>query len=80
MIPALAFVQPDRVIGSFEELIDHPEFPDDALPLVNYFEDVYIGRRQRRGRQLPTFPIAQWNVHDRTLAGMQRTNNDVEGI
>ena len=33
---------------------------------------------QRRGRQVPIFPIELW-IHQRTLDGHQRTNNDVEG-
>ncbi|KAB0805089.1 hypothetical protein PPYR_02059 [Photinus pyralis] len=79
MIPSLAFLPPDRVTQSFEDLLDDPDFPQEALPIANYFEDTYIGRINRRGRQAPLFPIQFWNVYQRTLNGQHRTNNDVEG-
>lgn len=80
MIPALAFVNPVEVVDAFEALVAHPDFPAQAMPVVNYFEDAYIGRLQARGgRQVPQFPIELWNVHERTLLGQQRTNNNVEG-
>lgn len=80
MIPALAFLDQGQVIGAFEELIDHPNFPPEALPIANYFEDTYIGRMQRRGRQQPMFAIDFWNIHERTILGQARTNNNVEGL
>mgnify|MGYP006352997835 CR=1 FL=1 len=79
MIPALAFVRCDSVVAAFEDLSENEDFPPEALPVLNYFEDTYIGRRQRRGRQIPLFPIELWNVHQRTIDGQHRTNNDVEG-
>jgi len=53
MIPALKFVNPVHVIEAFETLSENPTFPPDAQPILNYFEDGYIGPRQRRGRQTP---------------------------
>lgn len=79
MIPALAFVPPQNVESSFEELVENPDFPQEAIPIANYFEDTYIGRMTRRGRQAPLFPIQFWNVYERTVNDQQRTNNDVEG-
>lgn len=81
MIAALAFVAPIDVVAAFEELVEHPDFPQEAQPIANYFEDAYIGRLNRRGgRQIPLFPIPLWNMHDRTIMGQQRTNNNVEGL
>ncbi|XP_073417134.1 uncharacterized protein [Dendrobates tinctorius] len=79
MIPALAFLPPQNVVQSFEELVEDPDFPQEAILIASYFEDSYIGRMNRRGRQAPLFPVQFWNVYERTLNDQQRTNNDVEG-
>lgn len=79
MIPALAFLRPHLVEEAFDQLVEHADFPVEALPIANYFEDNYIGRRQRNRRQPASFPIELWNVYDRTMNNQQRTNNDVEG-
>jgi len=78
MIPALAFVNPANIIEAFETLSENQNFLPDAQPILNYFEDVYVGRRLRRGRLTPQFPPDLWNVHERTIDGQHRTNNDVE--
>ncbi|XP_064109705.1 uncharacterized protein LOC135217666 [Macrobrachium nipponense] len=76
-IPALAFVPSDDVSDVFEELSQH--LPDVLQPVLDYFEDTYIGRLNRRGlRRAPTFPIELWNVHDRVINSEDRTNNVVE--
>ncbi len=36
-------------------------------------------RRGRGGRKEPRFALTQWNVHDRTIVGLPRTSNKVEG-
>ncbi|KAB0803048.1 hypothetical protein PPYR_00018 [Photinus pyralis] len=79
MIPALAFVPEHNVSDSFTELLETEGFPEEAVPIANYFEDTYIGRRLRRGRQIPLFPTQIWNVYQRTLNDQHRTNNHVEG-
>ncbi|XP_073399469.1 uncharacterized protein [Dendrobates tinctorius] len=48
MIPALAFLPPQNVVPSFEELVENPDFPQEAIPIDNYFQDTYIGRMTRR--------------------------------
>ena len=65
--------------------------PDDAIPLVEYFDRTYVSGqlrlRQDRGtvapirirRIPPIFPIHNWNMHQVTLAGEARTNNISEG-
>ncbi len=77
MIPAIAFVHPDDVVESFELLQD--EIPEELQPIMDYFEDTFIGRPGRRRRRGPTFPPAIWNVYSRVEAGLPRTNNNIEG-
>ena len=56
MISAIAFVPPAGVVAAFETLSD--ELPDGLNPILDYFEDNYIGRPDRRGvRREPLFPI-----------------------
>ena len=48
--------------------------------VLDYFEDNYIGRQRRgRPRANPLFPIAIWNMVDRTEDDLPRTNNNIEG-
>ena len=57
MIGALAFVPPADVTDAFDALVAH--VPDVLLPVLDYFEDNYIGRPNRRGaRRNPLFSIA----------------------
>ena len=56
MIAALAFVPPGDVVTAFETLSEH--LPVEFDPILDYFEDTYIGRPGRRGvRRQPLFPI-----------------------
>ena len=45
MIPALAFVPLVKVVEVFEELQE--AMPEEGLPVLDYFEDAYIGRKRR---------------------------------
>ena len=45
---------------------------------MDYIEDTYIGRQQRNRRRNPFFPPHMWNVLERTLDGLPRTNNMLE--
>ena len=78
---ALAFVPPEHVVTSFEELSDDEEVPAE---FVAYFESTYIGILRGRGanqrRDRPSFPVEMWNVRARTLDDMPRTNNAAEGF
>jgi hypothetical protein len=77
MISALAFVPPADVTEAFEVLCDH--VPRELHPVMDYFEDNYIGRLTRRGvRRPPLFPIDLWNVFQRVQEGNARTTNVVE--
>jgi len=42
MLAALAFVPLHDVVKAFEELVDY--LPESILPVVDYFEDNFIGR------------------------------------
>lgn len=78
-LAALAFVPVDDVVTNFDILID-VGYPDRAELMVNYFEDNFIGRPDRRGiRRQPLFPVKSWNVFERVLESLPRTNNGVEG-
>ena len=77
MIVALAFLPPNLLEDALEELTN--ETPEALMPILNWFEDFYIGRLNRRGiRQPAMFPWKIWSVYERTLNGIDRTNNHAE--
>lgn len=76
MLLALAFLPTNEVSRAFETLQE--EAPDQIVPIFDFFEDTYIGRPQRRQRRQPMFPRPLWNMHERTVQGLPRTNNAVE--
>lgn len=79
-LAALAFVPVPDVCSSFEILVNDSQFDSRVQPIVDYFEDVWVGRLQTTGqRRQPTFLIPIWNMYHRTINGERRTNNDVEG-
>ena len=77
MIPAIAFVPINDVTDSFELLQEAQ--PEELQPIMDYFEDTFIGRPGRRNRRGPVFPLPLWNMVDRVHAGLPRTNNNIEG-
>ena len=80
MLCALAFVPVEGVVDAFEALCDNEVFPFEAQDVVDYFEDTWIGRPdRRRHRRLPKFPLDMWNVHISVLDNIPKTNNNVEG-
>ena len=67
------------VLNGFELLADG-NFLADAGDLLDYFEEHYIGRKRPTGeRRVPLFPSRVWNVHERFLRALPRTNNNAEG-
>jgi hypothetical protein len=80
LLPALACVSVCDVIVSFDHLceseyyIEHEEL---FRPLLDYFEDTWLGKTVRKQRRGPTFPLEMWNCCD--LIDMPKTNNSVEG-
>ena len=78
MIAALAFVPSDDVVRAFEALQDAA--PAEARPILDYFEDNYIGRLLRHDRRRePPNAIPLWNMHGRAIDDLPKTNNSVEG-
>lgn len=82
-LSALAFVPINNVIQYFEKIISSYYFVENEnilSKLVDYFEDTWIGRPNRRKcRRLAKFSIEMWNCYDSVLQNLPRTNNSVEG-
>ena len=78
MITALSFVPIPSLGAYIDALAD--DLPDGLHPLLDWFEDNYVGRPLRRGneRRPPLFPPEMWNQYNRTVTGMDRTNNHAE--
>ncbi|CAF2118495.1 unnamed protein product, partial [Rotaria magnacalcarata] len=73
------FVPVLDVIKAFDLIAD--DFDDDADDFLGYFEKTWIGESKKRGigRKKPLFTIELWNVYDRTVANLPRSNNSIEG-
>ncbi|CAM4980366.1 unnamed protein product [Rotaria socialis] len=69
----------DQIIIAFDLICDL--FDDDTDDLLEYFEKTWIGEPKRRGtgRKKPQFDHKLWNIHDRVVATVPRSNNSVEG-
>ncbi|XP_068226305.1 uncharacterized protein [Palaemon carinicauda] len=78
MITALCFVLVVDLDTSIDSLAGN--LPEELIPILNWFEDNYIGRPNRRGagRRNPLCMTEMWNMHKRTLDGENRTNNYAE--
>jgi hypothetical protein len=84
MLQSLAFVPPNDVIDAFIQL--KMTVDDKLIPLFDYFEKSYICKIKRATkrnpipsqRKNPLFPISIWNVHEKTLMNLPRTNNNLE--
>ena len=63
-LPALAFVPEERVIESFEHLIESECFERNETilaTLVDYFENTWVGKLTRANRRRrPKFAISIW--------------------
>jgi hypothetical protein len=79
LLACLAFLPLEDVVEAFEAI--QLKAPKECVPLYKYFEENYIGKLNRgnRPRKDPMFALTQWNVHDRTMDGMPRTSNNIEG-
>ncbi|CAF1950851.1 unnamed protein product [Rotaria magnacalcarata] len=75
-IAALAFLLPSDVNQGFDDL--YGCLPSILEPVLDYFEDTYIGRRRPNGRATPRYPVNLWNMHQRTINNSMRTNNQAE--
>jgi hypothetical protein len=73
----LAFISLSDLDMVTDELVD--ELQDDLMPLFEWFEEFYIGKKNRRiGRRKPRYSPDRWNLYQRILEGKDRTNNHVE--
>ena len=76
---ALAFLAIDDVCDAFEEMTEDDDIP---VEFIIYFEATYIGvlrgRGARRRRDAPLFLIELWNMRDRVLNNLPKSNNSVE--
>ena len=72
---ALAFVPEEHVVPAFRDL---QGAADEALDGVLQLLEYVRGRRRGRGRVDPRFPPKTWNVYQRTVQGIPRTNNSAE--
>lgn len=85
---ALAFVPPADVIEAFDLIKSNLNAENNSLiKLYDYFEETYIRvnkevARTRNNSKFerikPMFDIELWNVYDRVVNNMPRTNNFVE--
>ena len=65
MISALAFCQKNKGTAAFETLSEI--ILEEAIPIMDYFEDTYIGKPHRRCRRSPIFDIDIWNMYSRVF-------------
>jgi len=78
MLLAIAFVPMSDVRLAFDELCGI--LPPETYVVQDYFEDTFIGRITRRGQERqPIFSPEIWNMYNRTMEELPRTNNTVEG-
>lgn len=76
MIAALALVPEDDVPLAFDALSE--VIPSEILPVLDYFEDNFVGRRTAQNRRRPRFPPALWNHYESAMACDPKTTNSVE--
>jgi len=80
---ALAYVPINQSVQYFNDLIESNYFVENEDVLsttINYFEDTWIGRPNRRnGRRSPIFSTNMWNCYESVIQDLPRTNNSVEG-
>ncbi|CAF3834472.1 unnamed protein product [Rotaria sordida] len=78
---ALAFLPLNDIINGFDLIAAEFDDDDDTENLLNYFEKTWVGEKKRRGvgRKKPLFDHKLWNIYDRVIANLPRSNNAVEG-
>ena len=79
MLAAIAYVPVSEVVTTFESLCDSDEYPEESQPVLDYVEDIWIGRPDRRlGRRPPRFAHDLWNYFTVAKEGATKTNNSCE--
>lgn len=80
MLAALAFVPQEDVQNAFEALCRDGIFSEEMFPVVDYFEDTWIGRPNNIiARRQPVFSHQLWNCYQTVLQNRSKTNNNLEG-
>lgn len=82
LLAALAYVPVSKVVDGFQKLVEsdyYQEHEEILQPLLDYFEDTWIGRMVRNRRRAPKFPLILWNCYEATKNGLPKTNNSIEG-
>ena len=73
MLLAVSFVPLEDVAKAFDELSEM--CPNALIPVLDYWEDNFIGRRRRNRRAQPRFAATVWNVRERVEDSLPKTNN-----
>ena len=53
--------------------------PDEAEPILNYYEENYSRRRRGNRRRNPRYSHDFWNVYNESLGEEPKTTNSIEG-
>ena len=77
IISALAFCPKNKVTSAFETLSEINL--EEAISIMDYFVDTYIGKPHRRRRRSPIFDIDIWNMYSRVSNDLSKSNNSVDG-
>jgi len=78
-LKVLPFVPSRDIIKVFEKIKSLA--PQSSTTLLEYFEKNYIGlslEDEPRIRKVPLFPIKTWNLQNRILNDLRRSNNSLE--
>ncbi|CAF5100221.1 unnamed protein product [Rotaria sp. Silwood1] len=76
---ALVFVPVSDVVKAYAVIVD--DFEEEDYLLLDYFERVWVGQKLRRGikRGQPKFSLQLWNMYERVIHDLPRSNNSIEG-
>jgi hypothetical protein len=78
---ALSFVPPKEVGDYLEHIKEEGIIPLQALGLISYMEDTYVGKLTSSGkRSKPYFKVKTWNCYEATLNDGDLTNNKTEAV
>lgn len=75
---ALAFVPEEHVGSAFEVICERKMLPNVAKPLLQYFEETWIGERARLRDRPPKFCHSMWNLFELLETDVPITNNFIE--
>ena len=73
----MSFVPLEDVASAFDELSEVCSYA--LIPVLDYWEDNFIGKRRCNRRAQLRFAATVWNVRERVEDSLPKTNNSVEG-